>query len=136
MGDEIYRNHLSQEREFWNRVENLRTVLRHLSEQTLLSERIRKSNAIIQHIMSTNKQNQLWVGLMEYSREHGVSTFKGVRVGVSEFTQWAMEHLGMMEKDIEVILAALLKREIITYSAKGKDEIVVTPRAGVALPGG
>ena len=102
----------------------------------VLSERIRKSNAIIQHIMSTNKQNQLWAGLMEYSREHGVSTFKGVRVGVAEFTQWAMEHLGMMEKDIEVILAALLKREIITYSAKGKDEIVVALRAGVALPGG
>ncbi|MDD1653664.1 MAG: hypothetical protein LUQ64_03875, partial [Methanomicrobiales archaeon] len=46
MGDEIYRNHLSQEREFWNRVENLRTVLRHLSEQTLLSERIRRETVI------------------------------------------------------------------------------------------
>jgi CRP/FNR family transcriptional regulator, cyclic AMP receptor protein len=102
----------------------------------VLSERIRKSNAIIQHIMSTNKQNQLWAGLMEYSREHGVSTFKGVRVIVTEFTHWAMEHLGMLEKDIEVILTALLKREFITYSAKGKEEIVVTPRVSGALPGG
>jgi CRP-like cAMP-binding protein len=101
----------------------------------VLSERIRKSNAIIQHVMSTNKQNQLWGGLLEFAREHGISTFKGSRVSVSEFTQWALEHIGMSEKDIEIILSAMLKREIITYSAKGKDEILVMPRAGMALPG-
>jgi CRP/FNR family cyclic AMP-dependent transcriptional regulator len=101
----------------------------------VLSERIRKSNATIQHIMSTNKQNQLWAGLMEYSRDHGVSTFKGSRVSIAEFTQWALEHIGMSDKDIDFILGAMLKREIITYSAKGKDEILVTPRTGIPLPG-
>jgi CRP/FNR family cyclic AMP-dependent transcriptional regulator len=101
----------------------------------VLSERIRKSNAIIQHVMSTNKQNQLWAGLLEFAHDHGISTFKGSRVNVSEFTQWALEHIGMPEKDIEIILAAMLKREIITYSAKGKDEILVMPRVGMALPG-
>ena len=101
----------------------------------VLSERIRKSNAIIQHVMSTNKQNQLWAGLMEFSKEHGVSTFKGSRVSLEEFKQWASEHLGMSEKDIEFILTAMIKREIITYSAKGKDEILVAPRAGQAIPG-
>jgi CRP/FNR family cyclic AMP-dependent transcriptional regulator len=102
----------------------------------VLSERIRKSNAIIQNIMSTNKQNQLWAGLMEFSRNHGISTFKGSRVGIAEFKQWASEHIGMADKDIDIILAAMLKREIVSYSAKGKDEILVTPRPGMALPGG
>jgi len=46
MGDEIYLNHLFQEKEFWNRYENLRTVLQHLSEQTLLLERIQRETVI------------------------------------------------------------------------------------------
>jgi CRP/FNR family cyclic AMP-dependent transcriptional regulator len=101
----------------------------------VLSERIRKANAIIQQILSTNRQNQLWAGLMDFVREHGISTFKGSRVNVAEFTLWASEHIGMSDKDIEFILAAMLKRGIITYSAKSKEEILVAPRVGVPLPG-
>jgi CRP-like cAMP-binding protein len=100
----------------------------------LLSERIRKSNAIIQNIMTTNRQNQLWAGLMEYARERGISTYKGSKVNVLEFTQWATVHIGMSEKDVESLLCVLLKREIITYSAKGKEEILVATRDGMTLP--
>ncbi|MDD1660389.1 MAG: hypothetical protein LUQ62_04195 [Methanomicrobiales archaeon] len=46
MGDDIFLNNLFQEKEFWNRWENLRTVLQHLSEQTLLSERIQREMVI------------------------------------------------------------------------------------------
>jgi CRP/FNR family cyclic AMP-dependent transcriptional regulator len=100
----------------------------------VLSERIRKSNAIIQNLLTTNRQNQLWVGLLEYSQERGVSTYKGSRVNVGEFTQWASEHLGMTEKDVEGILAFMLRKGFITQSAKGKDEILVTPKKGVSIP--
>ncbi len=101
----------------------------------VLSERIRKSNFLIQHLMTTNKLNQLWSGLAEFAKERGVSTFKGSRVNVADFTHWALEHLGMTEKDIDVLLAVLLKREIVSYSAKGKEEILVLPKDGVSLPG-
>ncbi len=101
----------------------------------VLSERIRKSNSLIQHLMTTNKLNQLWSGLAEFAKENGVSTFKGSRVNVADFTHWALEHLGMTEKDIEFLLTVLLKREIVTYSAKGKEEILVLPKDGVSLPG-
>jgi len=60
----------------------------------VLSERIRRADAIIQNIMTTNRQNQLWAGLMQYAREKGVATFKGHRVRVDEFTSWAVQHLG------------------------------------------
>jgi CRP-like cAMP-binding protein len=100
----------------------------------LLSERVRKANAIIQSLMTTNRQNQLWAGLLQYAKERGVSTFKGSRVMVAEFTQWASEHLGMAEKDVQAILAHLIKREFITYSARGKDEILVEAKEGVPLP--
>ncbi|MCX7039916.1 MAG: cyclic nucleotide-binding domain-containing protein [Spirochaetes bacterium] len=100
----------------------------------LLSERVRKANAIIQSLMTTNRQNQLWAGLLQYAKERGVSTFKGSRVTVSEFILWASEHLGMAEKDVQAILAHLIKREFISYSARGKEEILVEAREGVGLP--
>ncbi len=101
----------------------------------VLSERIRRANAIIQNLMSTNRQNQLWTGLLQYAREHGVSTFKGWRVSLAEFTAWAVEHLGMSEKEVQGILAQLLRREVIRYSARGRDEILVEQKDGVSLPG-
>jgi CRP-like cAMP-binding protein len=94
----------------------------------ILSERIRRADAIIQNILTTNRQNQLWSGLLQYAQERGVSTFKGSRVGVAEFTTWAAEHLGMVEKDVQAMLAQMLKKGVISYSARGKSEILVEPR--------
>ena len=71
---------------------------------------------------------------MQYARERGVSTFKGSRVGVAQFVAWAAEHLGISDKDVQAVLAQLLKRELVTYSARGKDEILVEPKEGVILP--
>ena len=102
----------------------------------VLSERIRRADAIIQNIMTTNRQNQLWTGLVQYAREKGVVTFKGSRVSLAEFTVWAVQHLGMAERDVQAILAQFLKREVIAYSARGKEEIIIEPREGVVLPEG
>jgi CRP-like cAMP-binding protein len=100
----------------------------------VLSERIRRADAIIQNIMTTNRQNQLWAGLVQYAKESGVQTFKGSRVSVAEFTSWAVAHLGISEKDVQGIVAQLLKRGVVAYSARGKDEILIEPREGVVLP--
>jgi len=100
----------------------------------VLSERIRRANAIIQNLMSTNRQNQIWTGLVQYARERGVTTYKGIRVNLAEFTTWAVEHLGVIEKEVQGILAQFLKREVISYSARGKEEILVEAREGMSLP--
>jgi CRP-like cAMP-binding protein len=102
----------------------------------VLSERIRRADAIIQNIMTTNRQNQLWTGLVQYAREKGVATFKGSRVNIAEFMAWAVQHLGMIDKDVQAILAQLLKREVIAFSARGKEEIIVEPKEGGVLPEG
>jgi CRP-like cAMP-binding protein len=99
----------------------------------VLSERIRRADAIIQNIMTTNRQNQLWAGLVQYAREKGVATFKGNRVKISEFTAWAVQHLGMSDKDVQGIIAQMLKGEVISYSARGKEEIIIEAREGVVL---
>ena len=101
----------------------------------VLSERIRRADSIIQNILSTNRQNQLWAGLVQYAREKGVSSFTGSRVSINEFTAWAVQHLGMTDKDVRGILAQFLNREVIAYSARGKDEIIISANEGVVLPG-
>ena len=102
----------------------------------VLSERIRRADAIIQNIMTTNRQNQLWSGLVQYARERGVATFKGSRVIVADFTLWAVEHLGISEKDVQALLAQLIKREALTFSARGKDEILIELKDGMVFPEG
>jgi CRP/FNR family cyclic AMP-dependent transcriptional regulator len=91
----------------------------------ILSERIRKANQIIQNIVSTNRQNQIFNGLKEFAREKGISTFKGHRVKLDDFTEWAGNRLGIGEKELKHTIADLLKRRIIASSALGKEEIIV-----------
>ena len=100
----------------------------------VLSERIRRADAIIQNIMTTNRQNQLWTGLNQYASEKGVATFKGHRVRIEDFTTWAVQHLGMSDKDVQGILAQLLKREVIAYSARGKEDILIELKEDAVLP--
>ena len=100
----------------------------------ILSDRIRRANQVIQSLTATSRQNQVWAGLVDYAREHGVSGFKGFRVKTAEFVHWAMEHLGMSAKDVESILAVFLHRHIVAYSSRGTDEILVEPKTALALP--
>jgi CRP-like cAMP-binding protein len=100
----------------------------------ILSDRIRRSNQVIQSLMATSRQNQVWAGLVDYAKEHGVSGFKGFRVKIADFVKWAVEHLGMSAKDIEAILEVFLHRHILSYSSRGTEEILVEPKTALALP--
>lgn len=102
----------------------------------ILSERIRKANQIIQELMSTNRQNQIWEGLLAFAKESGVSTFKGYRVNLPVFLRWASEHLGIVEKELQSTLAVFLKRGLVKQSAAGKEEILVERRDSAAVPQG
>ena len=46
MGNDLYLHRLFQEKEFWNRYDNLKEVLRHLESQNGLLERIRREEVI------------------------------------------------------------------------------------------
>ena len=91
----------------------------------ILSERIRKANLIIQNIVSTNRKNQIFNGLKTFAQEKGISTFKGNRVSLNEFTDWAGNRLGIGEKELKQTIAELLKRKIVSPSAVGGEEIIV-----------
>jgi CRP-like cAMP-binding protein len=100
----------------------------------ILSDRIRRANQVIKNLMATSRQNQVWAGLVDYAKIHGVSGFKGYRLKTAGFVQWAVEHLGMSAKDIEAILEVFLHRHIVNYSARGTEEILVEPKTALSLP--
>jgi CRP/FNR family transcriptional regulator, cyclic AMP receptor protein len=102
----------------------------------LLSDRIRKANQIIQDLMSTNRQNQIWSGLLAFAKESGVSTFKGHRVNLPFFLRWASERLGIGEKELQATLSVFLRRGIVKRSAAGHEEILVESREAVTVPEG
>ncbi len=94
----------------------------------MLSERLRRANMIIKNIISTNKHNQLLAGLYEFADEQGTATFKGWRLNVRKFSQWAAHTLGLTEYEIRTILESLKKKKIVKPSALGEDEIIVDKR--------
>lgn len=100
----------------------------------ILSDRIRRANQVIQTLTATSRQNQVWAGLVDYAKAHGVSGFKGFRVRVADFVKWAVEHLGMSEKDVASILEVFLRRHIVASSSRGTEEILVEPKTALALP--
>ncbi|MBN1524609.1 MAG: cyclic nucleotide-binding domain-containing protein [Spirochaetales bacterium] len=94
----------------------------------MLSERLRKANMIIKSIMSTNKLNQLLGGLHEYARENGTSTFKGYRVNIPQFMDWASRKLGITHDESKALVESLKKRKIVTASALGDNEIILSTK--------
>jgi CRP/FNR family transcriptional regulator/CRP/FNR family cyclic AMP-dependent transcriptional regulator len=94
----------------------------------MLSERLRRADAMIKSIISTNKQNQLLAGLYEFADEQGTSTFKGSRVNISRFGEWASQTLGITEYEIKSILETLKKKKLVKESALGNNEIIIEKR--------
>jgi CRP/FNR family cyclic AMP-dependent transcriptional regulator len=91
----------------------------------ILSERIRKADAIIESITYTNRQNQVLNGLKEYARAKGTPTFKGHRVKLTDFYEWAGSHLGFHQKEIQSTINDFVKRRLLSHSALGKEEIII-----------
>lgn len=96
----------------------------------ILSERLRKANSLIQSIMCTNQQSQVLSGLKSYAREYGTSTFKGLRVNITSFLEWARDHLGIAEKEVKSNIQVFLKNGTVKYSAKGNEEILIPAEPG------
>jgi thiamine monophosphate synthase len=91
----------------------------------VLSERLRKSDSIIQNLTSTNRQNQILAGLRQYAGEKGIPSFKGHRVKVAEFLEWAKSHLGIETKETAATIQEFQRRSVVGRSALGKEEILV-----------
>ena len=94
----------------------------------IFSERLRKTNATLQEVLASNHQNQVLAGLVQYASEHGITTFKGRRIHIEHFVEWASGHIGITEKEIRPIIQDFLKREVLTPSARSSEEVLFQPR--------
>jgi CRP/FNR family transcriptional regulator, cyclic AMP receptor protein len=94
----------------------------------ILSERLRRSNSILQNLITTNKDSQIYSGLFQYAQDYGLPTFNGFRFNIDRFKEWATEHLGMSGKDLDTVIKDMRKRGVIASSALGKGEVIVKQR--------
>jgi CRP-like cAMP-binding protein len=91
----------------------------------VLSERLRKANLLIQNLTVTNRENQILTGLRQFAAEQGKATFKGHRVKVAEFLEWAAAHLGLEAKEITAVVQEFQRRGVVGRSALGREEVIV-----------
>jgi CRP/FNR family transcriptional regulator, cyclic AMP receptor protein len=101
----------------------------------LLSDRLRRTNQLLQGALGANRQSLVMDALSEYASERGSSTFRGTRINVAEFVAWASRHIGIDEKDIRALVDQLIKRQILQTSALGKEEVLVARKAPAAPTG-
>jgi hypothetical protein len=91
----------------------------------VLSERLRKSNLLIQNLTITNRENQILAGLRQFAVEKGTATFKGHRVKVADFLEWAVAHLGLEAKELTPVIQEFQRRGVVGRSALGREEVIV-----------
>jgi CRP-like cAMP-binding protein len=90
----------------------------------ILSERLRRTNAALQNSLGVAREHHIMNGLVQYSQEFGVSTFKGKRFHIQAFLDWASHHIGINEEDIRPTLEDFMKRGVLKPSARGGEEVL------------
>jgi len=91
----------------------------------IMAERIRKANSLIQDLVTTDREKQIFSALNDFAEAGGNDTFKGLRVMIEAFTTWGTQHLGIAAFDIKTNINALVKKGFISYSASGKDAVII-----------
>lgn len=94
-----------------------------------LAKRLRGANKLIEQALAGNTGKVVLEGLAEYAKARGTPTFKGLRVSIPAFADWAANHLGIPEKVIPDIVRTLVERGFITTSAMGENEVIYPSKA-------
>ena len=95
-----------------------------------LAKRLRGANKMIEQALAGNTVKVVMEGVVEYARERGTPTIKGLRVSIPAFSDWAGRHLGIPEKSIPEILKTLIERGVIVTSALGENEVIYPHKQG------
>ncbi len=96
----------------------------------ILSERLRRANSAIQQSLISNREHHVLNGVVQYAEEYGVATFKGKRINIEEFLDWACVHIGINEEEIRPVVDLFLKKGILKASASSPEEVIFKPMPG------
>jgi CRP/FNR family transcriptional regulator, cyclic AMP receptor protein len=94
----------------------------------VLSERIRRSNSLIQALSSTNREALVLSGIKDYSLANGVASIKGHRIQRDKFILWATHHIGLSEREVSEAIHQLIAKGIIRLAATPGEMILPVPK--------
>lgn len=91
----------------------------------VLSTRLRRTNLLVEQVMGSDIEKQVFLGLGDYFSHKGsqtdLSVNNGVILSVSDFAGWASRHLGIPESSIPGAIADLIKRRVV-HKVPGSDD--------------
>ncbi|MFC1504512.1 Crp/Fnr family transcriptional regulator [Spirochaetota bacterium] len=100
----------------------------------LLSQKLRQSNNIISELLTKDKKNTIIGSLKTYAEEQGEKTFKGKKIHLLNFLNWAKQRIGIEQDDIQTILKQLIHDEFICYAAKSEENIILLEKLLTYMP--
>jgi CRP-like cAMP-binding protein len=93
----------------------------------ILSERVRRSNLLIQSLSGSSRESLVMNGLYEYAEREGIGSVKGTRISRDKFIAWGTHHLGLQAIEIVQLLRTLVtKKKVLLSTTPG--ELILTPR--------
>lgn len=93
-----------------------------------LARRLRNTNKLLEEALSGNLNRVVFEGLREYAAERGMPNFKGLRVNIDDFSEWAGQRLAVTPKQAFEAVRTLVERGMVQTSAMGENEVVI-PRS-------
>lgn len=94
----------------------------------MLSERIRRSNVLIQNLASSNRESLVMSGFKDYARAEGIDSVRGRRVVKSKFILWATHHIGLPDQEIQLHLSQMVARGQLLSGAVPGEILLPPPR--------
>jgi len=94
----------------------------------VLSERVRRSNSLIQALSSTNREALVMSGIKDYSVSNGIASVKGHRIERDKFILWATHHIGLSEREVSEAIRQLITKNIIRLAATPGELLLPPPK--------
>ncbi len=94
----------------------------------ILSERIRRSNSLIQALASTNREALIYSGLKDYAQANGIDSFKGQRIVRDKFILWSTHHIGLSEREVSDGISQLLAKGVVLLAATPGELVLPPPK--------
>lgn len=93
----------------------------------ILSERLRRANALIQNLSNSSGDHRTYQGLLEFALKNGIDSIKGKRIIKRAFIVWAINHIGLNEEDITKGISILIEKKQILQGANTNELVVPIP---------
>lgn len=94
----------------------------------VLSERVRRSNSLIQALASTNREALVFSGIKDYTASYGIASVKGHRIQRDKFILWATHHIGLSEREVSEAIRQLLSKSLLLLAATPGELLLPPPK--------